>query len=68
MLGLAAPVATSGSAEFTRLLANARAQAVRDAVIAFGVPRARVTVGERAPVPFELLPIESRRVEIVFGG
>lgn len=67
VLGFAAPGATTGSAEFTRTLANARAQAVREALIASGVARTRVTLGERATVPFEQSATESRRVEIVFG-
>lgn len=67
ILGFAAPGATSASAEFTRTLANARAQAVREALIAYGVARSRVTLGERATVPYELVATESRRVEIVFG-
>lgn len=67
ILGFAAPGSGVSSVEFTRNLATARAIAVRDALIAAGVERTRVTLGERSTVSFEQIATESRRVEIVFG-
>lgn len=67
VLGFAAPGTGVSSPEFSRSLANSRALAVRDALIAAGVDRTRVTLGERAVVSFEQIATESRRVEIVFG-
>jgi outer membrane protein OmpA-like peptidoglycan-associated protein len=64
--GFAAP--DSGSAQFNRALSEARAQAVADGLVAAGVPRSRIRMEPRGAVPFELLPTESRRVEIQVGG
>jgi len=66
VLGFAAP--DTGSAAFNRTLSQARAQNVLDALVTAGVPAARVRMGARATVPFEQMPTEARRVEIVFGG
>ena len=71
-----APVAVRGfaasdsasSPAFGRALAEARAQNVADALAADGVPRDRIRVQPRGPVPFEMMPVESRRVEIHIGG
>ena len=73
---LGAPVAVRGfsapdgvsSPAFGRALAEARAQNVADAPVAGGVARDRVRVQPRPPVPFEMMPVESRRVEIHVGG
>ncbi len=65
VLGFAAP--DSGSAQFNRTLALARAQAVRDALVEAGIPRQRIRVESRGAVPFEMFPTESRRVEILVG-
>ena len=59
---------TVGTAAFNRNLARTRAQAVMDGLIAAGVPANRVSMGARAAVPFEQMPTEARRVEIVFGS
>lgn len=58
----------TGTAAFNRDLALTRAQAVMDGLIAAGVPAGRVSLGARAAVPFEQMPTEARRVEIVFGS
>lgn len=56
------------SAAFSRALAEARAENVADALVAGGVARERVRVQPRGPVPFEMMPVESRRVEIHIGA
>lgn len=53
---------------FSRALAEARAQNVADALAAGGVSRDRIRVQPRPAVPFEMMPVESRRVEIHIGG
>lgn len=71
-----APVAVRGftapdqaaSPAFSRALAEARAQNVADALVANGVPRDRIRVQPRPPVPFEMMQVESRRVEVHVGG
>ena len=57
-----------GTITFNRDLARTRAQAVMDGLIAAGVPANQVSMGARAAVPFEQMPTEARRVEIVFGS
>ena len=52
----------------SRALAEARARNVADALVANGLPPDRVRVQPRGPVPFETMPVESRRVEIQIGG
>ena len=64
--GFAAPDA--GTAEFNKVLAQARAQAVADALVAAGVPKGRIQISARGAVDYALMPTESRRVEIVIGG
>jgi outer membrane protein OmpA-like peptidoglycan-associated protein len=71
-----APVAVRGfaatdsaaSPAFGRALAEARARNVADALVAGCVPRERIRVQPRGPVPFEMMEVESRRVEIHVGG
>lgn len=63
--GFAAPDA--GSVAFNRALSLTRAEGVVDALVSAGVPRIRITTETRGGVPFELMPTESRRVEIVIG-
>jgi outer membrane protein OmpA-like peptidoglycan-associated protein len=58
----------AASPAFSRALAEARAQNVADALVAGGVPRDRIRVQPRPPVPFEMMPVESRRVEIHVEG
>jgi outer membrane protein OmpA-like peptidoglycan-associated protein len=58
----------AASPAFSRALAEARAQNVADALVAGGVSRDRIRVQPRPPAPFEMMPVESRRVEIVVGG
>ena len=65
--GFAAPDNAS-SPLFGRALAEARARNVADALVADGVPRDRIRVQPRGNVPFEMMPVESRRVEIHIGG
>jgi outer membrane protein OmpA-like peptidoglycan-associated protein len=65
VLGFAAP--DTGTAAFNRTLAQARAQNVADGLLAAGVPRDRVRVESRGAVPFEMMPTESRRVDILIG-
>lgn len=65
--GFTAPdgVASPG---FSRALAEARARNVADALAAGGVQRDRIRLQPRGNVPFEMMPVESRRVEIHVGG
>lgn len=64
--GFAAP--DTGSPAFNSTLARARAQNVADGLVAAGVPQGRVRVESRGAIPFEMMPTESRRVEIVVGA
>lgn len=64
--GYAAPDA--GSAAFNRSLSNTRAQGVADALVQAGVPRAQLSMETRGAVAYELMPTESRRVEILIGS
>lgn len=66
VLGFAAP--DSGSAAYNRALAQARAQAVADGLVAAGVPAAHVVIQSRGMVPYAAMPTEARRVEIQVGG
>ncbi|MBL6455099.1 OmpA family protein [Belnapia sp. T6] len=59
--------APEGSAGYNRSLSEARARNVADVLVAAGVNRIRIVVEPRGPVPFESIPTESRRVEIVLG-
>ena len=65
VLGFAGP---EGSVGFNKALSDARARNVADHLVEAGVERSRVTIRPRGPVPFEMMPTESRRVEIVIGG
>ncbi len=65
--GFTAPDGVASPA-FSRALAEARAQNVADALAANGVARDRIRVQPRGDVPFEMMPVESRRVEIHVGG
>ena len=62
--GLATP---DGSVGFNRALSEARARNVADALMAAGVAPDRIRLQPRGPVPFEAMPVESRRVEIRVG-
>ena len=64
--GFAAP--DSGTAAFNRTLSRARAQNVADGLVQAGVASSRVRIESRGGVPFEMMPTEARRVEIVVGG
>ena len=59
---------SQGSAAFNQALSDARARHVADRLVQAGVARSRIQVRPRGPVPFDLVPVESRRVEIVIGG
>ncbi|MEN0074230.1 MAG: OmpA family protein [Paracraurococcus sp.] len=63
--GFAAP--DSGTGAFNKALATARAQQVADRLVEAGVERGRVRIEPRGAVPFDSMPTESRRVEIVIG-
>ncbi|MBV1798176.1 OmpA family protein [Siccirubricoccus sp. G192] len=65
VLGFAGP---SGSQSFNQALSDARARNVADALVAGGVAPGRIQIRPRGPVPFEMMPTESRRVEIRVGG
>jgi outer membrane protein OmpA-like peptidoglycan-associated protein len=60
--------APEGSPGFNRALAEARARNVADVLVAAGIDRNRIRVEPRGPVSYELIPTESRRVEILLGG
>jgi outer membrane protein OmpA-like peptidoglycan-associated protein len=65
IFGYAGP---AGGAAFNRQLSDARAQAVASELRRNGVASERIFVVPRGPVPFEMAPIESRRVEIRFAA
>jgi outer membrane protein OmpA-like peptidoglycan-associated protein len=65
VVGFAGP---AGGAAYNRALSEARAQHVADLLVASGLPRDRVRIVARGPVPFASMPTESRRVEIRAGG
>ena len=65
VVGFAGP---AGGASYNRALSEARAQHVADLLVSNGVPRDRVRIVARGPVPFESVATESRRVEIRAGG
>lgn len=64
--GFAAPDA--GSPAFNQSLANTRAQGVADALVQAGVPRIQLRMESRGAVAYEMMPTESRRVEILIGS
>lgn len=64
VLGFADP---EGGPTLNRALSASRAQAVATELERLGVARARIDVGARGPVPFDLVPTESRRVEVRVG-
>lgn len=64
--GFASP--DTGSVEFNRVLSEARARAVSDALVAGGIPATRIAIEPRGAVPSHMFPTESRRVEIHIGG
>ena len=65
VVGFAAP--DTGSADYNKVLSQARARNVADALIAAGVPRTRLRLESRGATSFEMMPTESRRVDIVIG-
>lgn len=65
VLGFADP---DGGRAYNRALSEARAQAVAEALRQDGVEQQRIVVSPRGPVAFEMMPLESRRVEIRVGG
>lgn len=65
VFGYAGPV---GGAAFNRQLSDARAQVVRSELQRNGVASERIFVVPRGQVPFDMAPIESRRVEIRFAA
>jgi cytochrome c oxidase subunit 2 len=65
VLGFASP--ETGTAESNKALAQQRAQSVADALVAAGVPQARIRIEPWGALPYGLTPTESRRVEIVVG-
>jgi outer membrane protein OmpA-like peptidoglycan-associated protein len=65
VLGFAAP---EHSRAYNQALSDARARHVADTMVAQGIAANRIQIRARGPVAFELVPIESRRVEIRVGG
>ncbi|PWC30815.1 OmpA family protein [Teichococcus aestuarii] len=65
VMGFADP---DGGRAYNRALSAARAEHVANSLRDQGVPAARISVAPRGPVPFEMMPLESRRVEIVLGA
>ena len=65
VLGFAGP---AGSQAFNQALSDARARNVADTLTGLGIPISRIQIRPRGPVDFDLVPTESRRVEIVIGG
>ncbi len=65
VLGFADP---DGGRAYNRALSEARAEAVAEQLRQNGVEPQRIVVSPRGPVPFEMMPLESRRVEIRVGG
>ena len=61
VFGYAGP---AGGVAFNRALSDARARHVADILRQNGLPGDSVFVLARGPVPFEMAPVESRRVEI----
>jgi outer membrane protein OmpA-like peptidoglycan-associated protein len=66
VVGFAAP--DTGSPAYNKELARARAQNVADALVAAGVPQTRLRLESRGATSFEMMPTESRRVDIVIGA
>ena len=64
--GFAAP--DTGTAAFNKVLAQARAQNVVDGLVGAGVALSRIRMESRGAVPFDMVPTESRRVEIAIGS
>ncbi|WP_419900000.1 OmpA family protein [Roseomonas sp. USHLN139] len=64
VLGFADP---DGGRAYNRALSAARAENVAEALRQAGVAPARIRTTPRGPVPFEMMPLESRRVEIRIG-
>jgi len=58
----------SGTAEYNRSLSQQRAAAVVDGLVEAGVARARISLEPLGGLSFGFTPLESRRVEIKFGG
>jgi len=65
VMGFAGP---AGSQGYNQALSDARARMVADTLIAEGVPASRIQIRPRGPVPYEMIPTESRRVEIHVGS
>ncbi|EHM01359.1 OmpA family protein [Acetobacteraceae bacterium AT-5844] len=65
VMGFADP---DGGRAYNRALSEARAQRVAEQLRQDGVEPQRIVVSPRGPVPFEMMPLESRRVEIRVGG
>lgn len=65
VLGFAEP---AGSRAFNQALSDARARNVADTLVAQGIPTGRIRISPRGPVLFEMIPTESRRVEISVGS
>lgn len=64
VVGFADP---EGGAAYNRALSAARAENVKNELIERGVASTRVVVSARGPTAFDMVPIESRRVEIRVG-
>jgi hypothetical protein len=64
VLGFSDP---DGGRAFNRALSAARAENVAEGLRRAGIRPERIRATPRGPVPFELMPLESRRVEIRIG-
>jgi outer membrane protein OmpA-like peptidoglycan-associated protein len=58
----------AGGRAYNRALSEARARHVADHLVEDGVAQSRIVVRPRGETPFEMMPTESRRVEITIGG
>ncbi len=58
----------AGGQAYNRALSEARARHVADILVGNGVSAGRIVIRPRGPTAFELMPTESRRVEVRIGG
>ncbi len=58
----------TGTVAFNRVLSEARARTVADALVVGGIPSSRIGIEPRGAVSGSMFPTEARRVEIQIGG
>jgi outer membrane protein OmpA-like peptidoglycan-associated protein len=56
-----------GAAAYNKSLSQTRADVVVDNLVSAGVARERIVIEPEGETPYELTPLESRRVEITVG-